>query len=192
MEFPWVMFVLSLLVPLFGVGAWIVAWRGHRRQRPPCAIVLLLREPKSLDARQLAELLTKETGRTIAARGIDFGRIPAGERPANDTVTGVTPHFAAVIGGTLFMVQNPERPYGGEVGVEHEAWLSMDILHPEAASRENYQLIGLVLSHLVGEDCVALYHPPYKRCVPYTAKTAELLRGEDPIQSLFEHQRPEG
>ena len=181
--------MLSLLVPLFGVGAWIAARRRQLREPPPCAIVLLLRESKAVDARQLAELLTEETGRTIAARGINLNLIPAGERPANDTVTGVAPHFAAVIGGTFFMVHSPERPYSGEVGVEHEAWLSMDILHPQAVSRENYQLVGRVLSHLVGEDCVALYHPPYRRCVPYTAKTAELLRGEDPIKVLFDEAR---
>ena len=87
------------------------------------------------------------------------------------------------------MVHNPERPYGGEVGVDHEAWLSMDILHPQAASRENYQLVGRVLSHMVGEDCVALYHPPYRTCVPYTARTAELLRAEDPLKELFDAGR---
>ncbi|MEP7367508.1 MAG: hypothetical protein ABI972_29975 [Acidobacteriota bacterium] len=186
MEFPWMMFGLSLLIPLVGVWLWMIGRRRQSQQEPPCAIVLLLRAARVIDARLLAELLTQETGRPISARQIDANLIPRGDEPANDTVIGVAPHFIAVIGGTYFMVHNPERPYGGEVGVEHEAWLSMEILHPQAVSRANYQIVGRVLSHMVGEACLALYHPPHRTCVPYTAKTAEFLRAEDPIKALFD------
>jgi hypothetical protein len=189
LEFPWMMLALSLLLPLIGVGLWISARKRHMNQPPPCSIVLLLRGPREMNAQVLADLLSKETGRTIAARETDANLIPDDSKPADDTVIGVSPHFVAVVGRTYFMVHNLAKPYRGEVGFEHEAWLSMDILHPQAVSRENYQLVGRVLSHLVGNDCLALYHPPFRRCVPCTAKTAELLRGEDPIKVLFDEAR---
>jgi len=185
LEFPWMMLALSLLLPLIGVGIWMAARRRQMNQPPPCSIVLLLRNPREMNAQVLADLLSKETGRTIAAREIDAALIPSDSRPADDTVIGVSPHFVAVVGGTYFMVHNPARPYGGEVGFEHEAWLSMDILHPQAVSRENYQIAGRVLSHLVGDDCLALYHPPLKRCVQYTEATAARLREDDPVKAVF-------
>jgi len=183
LEFPWTMLALALLLPLIGVGLWISAHRRHRM--PPCGIVLLLRSPREMNAQILADVLSKETGRKIAAREIDANLISGDRRAANDTVTGVSPHFVAVIGGTYFMVHNLAKPYGGEVGFEHEAWLSMDILHPQAVSRENYQLVGRVLSHLVGNDCLALYHPPLKRCVECTSETAVQLRDDDPVKAVF-------
>ena len=101
------MFGLSLLIPTVGIWMWMIAKRRHLQQAPPCSIVLLLRGARAVDAEQLAEWLTEETGRPIRARQMDANRIPKGEQPANDTVTGVAPHFVAVVGGTYFMVHNP-------------------------------------------------------------------------------------
>src|SRR5262249_36126310 len=68
---------------------------------------------------------------------------------------------------------------------EHRAWLSMDILDPKRSSRENYQFVARTLAHLIGPECLALYHPPRKVLVPCTDGTAAQLQSEDPIQAVF-------
>ena len=191
LEFPWTMLALTLLLPAIGIWLWLIARRRHLARPPPMAIVLLLRSPRPINAQLLAGLLSKETGRTIAATTIDAATIPDDTKPANDTVIGMSPHFVVVVDGTFFMVHNLPKPYGGAVVTEHAAWLSMDILHPEAVSIENYRIVGRVLSHLVGDDCVALYHPPLKSSVPYTEETAARLREDDPVKAVFGETRPE-
>lgn len=68
---------------------------------------------------------------------------------------------------------------------EHKAWLSMDILDPESVTPENYRIIGRVLAHLAGPDCLALYHPPSGKLVPCLAETGTKLSSDDPIQAVF-------
>ena len=50
-----------------------------------------------------------------------------------------------------------------ETAIEnHRAWLSAEILHPEAVPPENYRIVGRVLVARIGPECVALYHPESK------------------------------
>src|SRR2546421_4439667 len=50
--------------------------------------------------------------------------------------------------------------------LEHQAWLSVEILHPEAASAANYRIVAQVIAELLSVDCLALFHPESRKLVP--------------------------
>ena len=202
MEFPWVMFTLAMLLPMILAARWYAARKRHQDEPAPCSIVLLLRRPIPLNAQLVAAWLSEETGRKIEALDAEDSQAqPGDDQVANDVVIGRSPHLVAIVDGTFFLVHNLPAPYMPEplkaaqeiqelrlrkAVAEHKAWISMDILHPpEAASTDNYRIVARFLSHLVGDDCLALYHPPLCRFATCTEGTLESLRGDDPIQALF-------
>jgi uncharacterized protein YegJ (DUF2314 family) len=120
---------------------------------------------------------------------------------ADDFVISVPPSFIATVDGVAFLVNNISRPYVKDAGqmslgiherrlrtavAEHQAWLSVEILHPQAVTPENYRIVGRVVAGLIGMECLALYHPPSGKLVPSRLdETIALLQSEDPITSVF-------
>jgi uncharacterized protein YegJ (DUF2314 family) len=200
MSVQWLIFAVLLAV---AAGTW---FRREKRKQgkevAPESIVLLLRRPKPLNVYVLADLLSRESGRAV--RPIDImndGNEREGDRPAGDCVAGASPHFIVQIGGTAFTVHNIPTPYvedpvkaSGSLSElrlrkavrDHQAWLSMDILHSQAATAEAYRMAAKVLAHFVDDDCLALYHPPLCQFAPCNAdETIEKLRSDDPIRAVF-------
>lgn len=195
MEPVWLLAAVAAIVVMAALWLW-----KRKREAPPASIVLLLREPKVLNAHALAEALGRETGREVTPILKDAAPGPADDQPVGEWVTGETPHFIAHVGGTMFMIHNIAAPYWddplrasedvremrlAQAVREHHAWLSMDILHPEQASAENYRIAARVLANLADANCLALYYPPENRLVPYVEETAAKLRSEDPVQAVF-------
>lgn len=183
---------------------WLWLERRRRLERVPESVVLLLQKPKLLNAQFLADLLGRESGRADQVRAIDSsdeGDEAEGKQPAGDMVMGQSPHFTAYVGGTAFLIHNVPAPYVNNAAEasesfpelrvrkavrDHQAWLSMDILHAGAATPEAYRLVGRVLARLVDTNCLALYHPPLNRWVTCSIdETAERLRTDNPIQAVF-------
>lgn len=191
-------------VLLLAAAIWL--WRGLKAKRrgcpPPLGIVLLLKEPKPINAEILAFHFGRITGRPFKPVVLDHSRIPcAGDSPAGDFVMGAPPNFLASAGGTLFLINTVPRPYFTDPArfiedvrelrtknaiASHRAWLSAEILHPEAVTPDNYRIVGRVLAGLIGPECAALYHPESNRLVPADLdQTIEQLRADDPIGAVF-------
>ena len=195
------MFGLAFLFP-FGAGVfWYLSQRKKKHGPPPSGIVLLLQRPLLVNAQLLAGHLSEVTGRKIDAMEMDGVEPHRGDdAPADDVVIGRAPHLMVIVKGTYFLVHSLPVPYmadphaaaadAGELRMrkaisQHRAWFSMDILHPEAASPENYRIVGRLLARLIGDECLALYHPPSNGFAAYGKSTPDLLQGEDPVRELF-------
>lgn len=192
---------LSAIGVIIVLALWFYWEKRKNVAEPPASIVLLLREPRTLDVRLLAELLSAETGTRVEAIDMDAKGTPEEENaPVGDMIAGASPHFIAQVKGTAFAFHNLATPYVGNAAragdsiselrlrkavQDHKAWLSMDIIQPESATPENYRVIGRVLAHLVGPECLALYHPASNRLAPCFEETVTKLRSADPVYAVF-------
>ena len=125
-----------------------------RKQPPPLGIVLLLSQTKPLHASTLAEVFGRVTETTYQVVAPQGGRtVTLADLPKGNAVLGGLPSFLVQAEGDLFLVNSVAKPYTtdlqyasegvdanlvGKVRQEHQAWLSVEILHPEAASAANY------------------------------------------------------
>jgi len=194
------MLALALLLPALGAVLMLRARKRSRIETPPQAIVLLLREPSLIDSSQMAAAFSRASGRDVAVSGPIPHRAPAGKLPPGDWVAGSPPHFLAQIDGTQFLVNAiPARyvrdaaappwsvadPAIHDAVAAHTAWLSAEILHPEAVTLENYRIVSRVLASFVGENCLALFHPPLGLLALCSVRTADALRSDLPVQAVF-------
>jgi hypothetical protein len=176
--------------------------RRDRKQPPPLGIVLLLSRTRLLQASTLAELfgrVTETTFQVVAPQG--GRRVTATDLPKGNAVLGSPPSFLVQAGGDLFLVNSVAKPYLadlqhtsesvdtaliGKVRQEHQAWLSVEILHPEAASAANYRIVAQVIAELLSVDCLALFHPESRKLVPaHASETLAKLRAPHPITAVF-------
>jgi hypothetical protein len=188
---------LSLAIVILWV--WL-ARRSPGAGPPPESIVLLFRQPRSVDSHILAKLFSEEARLHVEAIAPDDKNSP------EDFVMGKDSdhRFVARIKREMFVIYSVAQPYGEksqqmskailELGVrdawKHQnGWLSIDFLEPQNATPEAYRLIARVLSHFADADCVALYHPPSNVLVLRREDTAGALRAEDPITAVFSQAR---
>ena len=119
------------------------------------SLVLLLKEPRELDA----ELLTQVVNDTFNLR------ITCGKKDSTEFVVGDGPMWIAQFQGQVFHILSAAKPYSddpdtiaaeiGELRVrealaEHQGWLSVDLIHQydEPAAKEPYWYIGKLLAAL--------------------------------------------
>ena len=195
--------ILLLLLVVAIAAFWILRrTRKGRAEVPPLGIVLFLEAPKALNTDVLASIFSRVTGRVIQSITQESARGPRADyTQADDFVFSAPPSFIAKIDGVVFLVNNVSRPYVADsaqmsLGIhelrlrmaiaEHRAWLSVEILHQQAATPDNYRIVGRVLAGLIGPECLALYHPPSGKLVPSRLDDAVVrLQSEDPISAVF-------
>jgi hypothetical protein len=194
-------FVIFMAV-LVACAAGVVFRPGRRDRNPPLGIVLLLGRAKPLQASTLAELFGRATEATFQVVTPQGGRnVTATDLPKGNAVLGSPPSFLVQADGDLFLVNSVAKPYvadlqNGSGGVdttlvakvrqEHQAWLSVEILHPEAASAANYRIVAQVIAELLSTDCLALFHPESRKLVPaHGPETLTKLRAPHPIAAVF-------
>ena len=182
-------------------GVVILRRRRDRKQPPPLGIVLLLSHTKPLQASTLAELFGRVTETTFHVAVPQGGRkVTPANLPKGNAVLGGPPSFLVQAEGDLFLVNSVAKPYAdlqhaskgvdttlvGKVREEHQAWLSVEILHPEAASAANYRIVAQVIAELLSVDCLALFHPESRKLVPaHASETLAKLRAPHPITAVF-------
>jgi len=147
------------------------------------SLVLLLSEPRYLDA----TLLSKLVQRAWQANAI--------------TIDGKSSCFKIDADGRCFTIQNVDSPYFDhpqkvaaemrelrlrEVVVQHRAWLSVEFV--ETQHREEptkvYQLIGRLISELCDSDCLAVLAPATGAINVYDDEIREGLCHKDPAELL--------
>ena len=181
----------SWIKGLFGKGA---RGAGGEDDKPLIALVLLLREPRYLDAEILSRLASNAWGKKI---GVD-------DSDENDGfVMGESPAFILQLGALLFLINNFSSPYLedpeaaakkitelrlAKALTEHRAWLSVDMLYQAEgeALAEAYRFIGKLIAALGDTDCLAIYSPATNRLNAYDAALEAQLRGPDPLKLFTE------
>jgi uncharacterized protein YegJ (DUF2314 family) len=156
---------------------------SSRQDRAAISLVLLLSEPRFLDAKLLARLVEKAW------------------RPDAITVDGKSPLLTIHADGRTFIIQNIDTPYFDQplkvaaemrelrlrkVVAEHRAWLSVEYVEskqPENPKRM-YQLIGRLIAELCDSDCLAVLEPATGAINVYDDEIREGLCEKDPAELL--------
>jgi len=169
--------------------------RTERREKKErlVALVLLLREPRDLDAARVADLATDALG----------GRFSDGESDSSDQyVAGHTPSFVVKYREHFFLINNFPHPYmddpaeaAGEISElrmrkavrDNEAWVSVDLLGEceESELSDVYRTLGKLAAELIDDDCLALFAPATGQMCVYDPEMLDGLRGGRPLD-LFE------
>jgi uncharacterized protein YegJ (DUF2314 family) len=185
--------------PNMGLWSWIKGLfgkgdKGDEENKPLIALVLLLREPRYLDAEIVARLASTAWGKKI---GTDTSEETDG------FVAGESPSFILHFEKFFFLVNNFSMAYVDDPDAaardmadlrlanamrEHRAWLSVDMLGEAEGEElaEAYGYIGKLLAALADTDCLAIYSPATTRLNVYDAALEEQLRGPDPLKVFAE------
>jgi uncharacterized protein YegJ (DUF2314 family) len=153
------------------------------RDRPTIALVLLLSEPRYLDANLLLKLVEKAWGKQAIS------------------VEGKSPLLTIHADGRAFLIQNVDSPYFDEpqkvaaemrelrlrkVIAEHRAWLSVEFVESKKTEEpaKVYQLIGKLIAELCDSDCLAVLAPATGAINVYDDEIREGLCHQDPAELL--------
>jgi len=151
--------------------------------RAPISLVLLLSEPRYLDAGLLSKLVEKAW------------------KPAAIAVEGKSPLLTIRADGRAFNIQNVDSPYFDQpqkvaaemrelrlrkVVAEHRAWLSVEFVESNqpAEPAKIYQLIGRLIAELCDSDCLAVLAPATGAINVYDDEIREELCQKDPAELL--------
>ena len=150
------------------------------------SLVLLLSEPRTMDAGAVAHAVSKAEG----------SEVPEG------AVVAQPPSFIVKAGPGRFAIHSVGEPYFAESDKlaaelkdptlakairQHRAWLSVDWIEKDekADLRKVYQQIGLILAQLVRKDTLAVYSPDTDQFHLSDATLLGHLKSEDPLQDLY-------
>ena len=186
-------------------GAWVartlwLAARARAAAEPPMvSLVLLLRQPRYLEATVLAEILRTAWGVTFSVSNGDASEADA--KPAA-WIVGQSPLFMVHPGDGMFCVHNHERLYFGDVPDldtrvpdlrlrtivrEHQAWLSVDAMGVtgETETAAAYAKISRALAELADDSVLGLFQPATNRLTPWDATLEARLRSGEKLDELF-------
>ncbi len=193
----------AVLVLGSAYGAWHM-WKSYGKptaldeakgKEPLVSLVLLLRKPRYLEARVLAESVSTAWGEKYSA-GDD------GDKDSVRWVVGETPLFMINAPEGIFLVNNFDRQYFEDTQAvvdsvnelrlrkaieEHQAWLSVDLisLHDDQATPESaYPRIATLIAELAGPDCIALIQPGSGRANVWDEALESKLRGPDCLEAF--------
>jgi len=164
-------------------------------REPMVSLVLLLREPRYLEARVLGEIVS-------SAWDEDFS---GGKDESDDNamryVVGETPLFIIQSPEAMFLVHNrAEQYFDNMAGVldhlkelrlhkaveDHRAWLSVDLMsiHTDVAKETMYPRIASLIAELGGPDCTAIFQPGTGSINVWHPQLADKLRGPDCLEQF--------
>ncbi len=177
----------------------------------PQSIVMLLAQPRHLTAKDIQHHLERIYGRNFSLLQSSEPATPAntpgvtGDDGNSEWILGASPHFVATIASperVVLVVHNLPQPYAEDLEAfvqhtpelrfqkaarDHRAWLSVDVIGQKPAPLASYRATAALAAELIGEDCLALVHPPTGAFSFYEGEeTKAKLRSEDPIAALFE------
>lgn len=169
----------------------------EEEDRAMTSLVLLLSEPRYLEAPMLARILESAWGHAFhdPQQGED-------EELTEWYVVGEPPMFIAATDNAYFMIHSHEEPYFDEVDEmleqitelrirkmleKNTAWLSVDLLrhHDQDLPPESfYPQIGKAIAELAeGSQVLGIIHPATQRWNPWDESLLERLRSDDPLLS---------
>lgn len=166
---------------------------------PMISLVLLLKQPKYLEAAVLAEVLKSawnlpfEVGQGDAEEGKDD--------KAKPFVVGESPLFMVSAGDAMFVVHNHGTGYFSDVDklaekipdlrqrklvTDQQAWLSVDCIWTADGTRESqYPRIARAIAELADDTVLGLFQPETDRLVPWEESLEARLRKGENLDDLF-------
>lgn len=216
--------VVALLAVLLAWVVWVVPrYRAEDDEETPVALVLLLSQPRYLDTAIVARLAGAAWRTTLTPRydaPDDSGRPPWEEPREEAFVMGDSPQFLISYGPFVFVVNNCDSPYfdhprlaAQEVEelrtrkaiLEHEAWISIDLLAAagphtkrrdpaalattlQTAERKSiedaYRHMAALAAELLDDDCLAVCCPGERLIHVCDGGTSDRLQSPQPIKAL--------
>lgn len=191
---------------ILGVFSLIGAWQFWRdlvpdddSDTPMVSLVLLLKQPKYLEAVVLAEVLKSAWGLPF-----EVGRDDDGEEKddkAKPFVVGESPLFMVSAGDALFVIHNHASGYFSDVDklaekipdlrqrklvTDQQAWLSVDCMWTADGTREaQYPRIARAIAELADDSVLGLFQPELDRLVPWEETLEARLRKGEELDDLF-------
>lgn len=182
------MLTVTVFVAALTALAALVYWK--LRVAAPCSIVILLKEFRPLSKEALACVAAKETGMPVIP-------LHSGEQSkSGNWIAGVSGEFLLRAGERDYSIRCSAAPFSGEASwktlndglrksaASHKAWIAVEIL--SGFDPEGYRFVARLVSRLLDQRALALYHPPARQLAPVTSETAALLRSGEPIRQLFD------
>lgn len=196
---------------VLGVGGAGVRWIAGRlkpavaapaEEPPMVSLVLLLREPRYLEARVLANVLEAAWGMTFSVSSGEEKTENSSGAAKQPWIVGDGPIFMVNTGTMMFVVHNHERCYFDRVDdvaervpelrlrtivTEHRAWLSVDGLSVtgEAETAAAYGKIARALAELANDTVLGLFQPASNRLTPWEPELEARLRSGERLEELF-------
>ncbi|HEX5219092.1 MAG TPA: DUF2314 domain-containing protein [Verrucomicrobiae bacterium] len=196
------------------VGAWFI-WREFSpekiaetaeaaeagdKPKSMISLVLLLREPRYLEARILAPIVSSAWGQEFS--GDDT------EEDSTRFVVGESPMFAVQSPEGFFVIHNFPSQYFEDTAKaaddlqelrmqvavrNHQAWMAVDLIQPHdpsATPESFYPQIARLVAELADENVLALYHPDSGKLTVWNEALTEKLRGPDVFEVFGEMHHP--
>lgn len=181
------------------VGAWL-AWRrlAPPPSSPMISLVMLLKQPRYLEDRVLAEVLKSAWDLPFETGGESGG--PA-EGNAKPFVVGESPLFMVNTGDAMFVIHNHERTYFDEpdkvvegipnlrlrkIITDHQAWLSVDCMWTKDDVRAaQYPRIARAIAELADDSVLGLFQPEDSRLIPWDEGLEGRLRKATDLSEVF-------
>jgi uncharacterized protein YegJ (DUF2314 family) len=187
------------------VGAWFI-WRefspkkiaetaeSDNKPKAMISLVLLLREPRHLEAKILAQIVSSAWGQEFSGDDAEEDSAPF--------VVGESPMFAVQSPEGFFVVHNFPSQYFDDTAKaaddlqelrihhavkNHQAWIAVDLIRPHdptATPETFYPQIAKLVAELAEPDALAIYQPETGKITPWDSSLEAKLRGPDAL-SVF-------
>jgi len=173
------------------IGTW---WRRIRKKEAPLiSVVLLLRTPIRLTDELLHATIARAWGRGVRTE-------------QNEHVVNKPPICFIKFESIILLVNNVAKPYVTEeykrehasqefrekrqlkAVVEHRAFFTVDLMHPENPGRQVkqdcYRRMRSLAAEFVDDNCMAVSLPETGHLRPYDAELKRALQSDDPLAAL--------
>jgi uncharacterized protein YegJ (DUF2314 family) len=197
---------LGVFLASFGLTLWVLRSRRRKRKAkeakaPMISMVLLLKEPRYLEARILAQIVSSAWGGEYEFR--DTPEPPEPSTPNEGSsmlVAGATPIFGIFAPDGFYVLHNRSEPYFEDVEgasastgeartqkaiQEHQGWLSVDCvsgLSQETDRHEPYTRIARLIAELAGPDVLAILRPETGQVNVWNDELEDTLRSPEAMK----------
>jgi len=185
------------------VGCWFM-WKefspekiaeSDDKPKAMISLVLLLRKPRYLEAKILAQIVSSAWGQEFSSGG-------DAEEDSSRFVVGKPPMFVIQSPEAFFIAYTFPTPYFNDLDAvatelkeirvakavkDHQAWLAVDLItiHDSAQPPESvYPQIAKLVAELAPPDALAIYEPETGKITPWDESLEAALRGPDSL-SVF-------
>ncbi len=192
----------------FGLTLWFLRSRRRRKktkeaEAPMISMVLLLKEPRYLEARILAQIVSSAWGGEYEFRDTPEAPDPGTPNEGSSRlVAGASPLYAIFAPDGFYVLHNRAEPYfedaemaaagAGEARTqkaiqEHLAWLSVDCVSGVSNKIERHEIytrIARLIAELAGPDVLAILRPETGQINVWNEELEDTLRSPEAMEVL--------
>lgn len=181
---PWLVAALVVIAVL--VGGFLY-WRFSRNSKKMVSLVLMLRDPRDIDAHEVRRAATKAFGVRIGSTMDEENFVVQHTPEATPVmVNGLPMGFLCVKTRYAEVDTNNMDPRLARVLDEHQAWIAVDAADriPPHLKPMAYQHMGRLLAEFVDDNVLGIYSTETDRLMWNTPDLKDKLRSEDPLSAV--------